>query len=801
MLRIYSFFLLLLSFGAIAQNAVIKGKVFNSKNNEAIPFANVVIQGTTTGATTDIDGNYEIKNLNPGLYNLEVSYVGFKKKVIFEVQATNAKAAIVNIALEETATDLKTVEITGQGFNKTEESPVSLRTIGVAEIERNPGGNRDISAVIRNFPGVASTPAFRNDIIIRGGAPNENRFYLDGVEVPNINHFATQGSSGGPVGLINVNFIREVDFYSGAFPAARGNALSSVFEFKQIDGNPDKLNTRLTVGSSDFGATFDGPIGKNANFIFSVRRSYLQFLFKAIGLPFLPTYNDYQYKFKWKLNDKNEISFIGLGALDVFELNKSVNDNITDPETLERNNYILGNIPINDQWNYTSGLVYKNYRDKAFTTVVLSRNMLKNIAYKHEDNDKNKPKTIDYYSTEEENKFRIENTSRNGSYKSNIGLNLETAEYKNSTNNLIPTPIGVQRIQFSSSLHFIKYGFFAQLSRGFLGERLVLSAGLRSDGNNYNEHMANLFNQLSPRFSASYSLTTKWSINANIGRYYQLPAYTVMGYRDAQGVLVNNKNLKYIQSNHIVSGLEYNTSTNARFTLEGFYKTYANYPFLLRDSISLANLGGDFGVIGNEPAISNSTGRSYGIEFLAQQKLMKGFFGILAYTFVRSEFKDKNGNYVPTAWDSRHIVNLTAGKKFKKNWQVGVRGRFSGGAPFTPYDVATSSLVQNWNVSGRGVLDFNQLNTGRLPAFHGMDLRIDKEYFFNKWSLNLYFDVQNVYNFQSELQPTLLLDRDINGNPQILNPNDPIEQQRYKTKVVKNTTGTVLPSIGIILDF
>ncbi|MFN7014257.1 MAG: TonB-dependent receptor plug domain-containing protein, partial [Bacteroidia bacterium] len=450
-------------------------------------------------------------------------------------QATNAKAAVVNIGLEETATDLKTVEITGQGFNKTEESPVSLRTIGVAEIERNPGGNRDISAVIRNFPGVASTPAFRNDIIIRGGAPNENRFYLDGVEVPNINHFATQGSSGGPVGLINVNFIREVDFYSGAFPAARGNALSSVFEFKQIDGNPDKLNTRLTVGSSDFGATFDGPIGKNANFIFSVRRSYLQFLFKAIGLPFLPTYNDYQYKFKWKLNEKNELSFIGLGALDVFELNKSVNDNITNPETLERNNYILGNIPINDQWNYTSGLVYKNYRDKAFTTVVFSRNMLKNIAYKHEDNDKNKAKILDYNSSEEENKFRIENTSRNGSYKSNLGINIETAEYRNSTDNLIPTPLGVQRVQFSSSLNFIKYGFFSQISRGFLGERLILSAGLRSDGNNYNAHMANLLNQLSPRFSVSYSLTTKISINANIGRYYQLPAYTVMGYRDTQG--------------------------------------------------------------------------------------------------------------------------------------------------------------------------------------------------------------------------------------------------------------------------
>ena len=181
-----------------------------------------------------------------------------------------------------------------------------MRNIGVTEIKRNPGGNRDISKAIQSLPGVATQVSFRNDIVIRGGAPSENRFYIDGIEIPNINHFSTQGSSGGPVGLINVDFIRDVDFYSGAFPANRGNTLSSVFEFRQKDGRSDKLSSSLTVGSSDFATTLEGPIDAKTTFLASYRYSYLQGLFKLLGLPFLPAYQDYQFKIKHKINSKNE---------------------------------------------------------------------------------------------------------------------------------------------------------------------------------------------------------------------------------------------------------------------------------------------------------------------------------------------------------------------------------------------------------------------------------------------------------------------------------------------------------------
>ncbi len=285
--------------------------------------------------------------------------------------------------MTERATSLKEVEIVSSPFKTMEESPVSLRTINATEIYRNPGGNRDISKVIQVLPGVAATQSFRNDLIVRGGAPNENRFYIDGIEIPNINHFATQGSSGGPVGLINVNFIREVDFFAGAFPANRGNALSSVLEFKQIEGNSEKVRGNFMLGSSDIGLTLDGPLGKKSNYIFSLRRSYLQFLFQALGLPFLPTYNDFQYKHTIKLNKKNQINIIGIGAIDDFVLNQRVNDGLTDQDQIIRNTYILNTIPANTQWNYTTGASWKHFSTNSFQTIVFSRYHLNNKAVKY----------------------------------------------------------------------------------------------------------------------------------------------------------------------------------------------------------------------------------------------------------------------------------------------------------------------------------------------------------------------------------------------------------------------------------
>lgn len=772
---------------SIAQNGIIRGSIKNAINNEALPSVTVIVQGTTIGVLSDLDGKYSIEKLKPGFYNIEFKYIGFKSKMVYEVQVSNSKPAILDIDLEEESKNISEVVVRGATFYKPQESPVSLRTIGVSEIKRNPGGNRDISKVIQSLPGVASTVSFRNDIIIRGGAPNENKFYLDGIEIPNINHFATQGSTGGPVGLINVDFVREVDFYSGAFPSNRGNALSSIFDFKFKDGRTDRVGASLTLGSSDLATVVEGPIGKNTTFIASYRRSYLQFLFKALELSFLPEYNDFQFRVKTKIDDKNEITFIGLGALDDFSLNLDANK--TDDQK-----YQLQTLPVFGQSNYTLGANYKHYRANGYSTLVLSRNYLNNTSEKYPDNDETKPKVLDYSSKEIENKLRLENTNLINGFKLNYGINLETATYTNDTYN--NTPFGI--IDYTSELNFYRYGFFAQSSKGLLKERLQVSLGLRADANTFSSSMSNPLEQLSPRVSASYALTEKISINANVGKYFQTPAYTVLGYRNTAGDLVN-KNVKYLSNTQSVIGIEYNTLSNLRFTAEGFYKAYGNYPMVITsgDTIPLANLGSDFGVVGDRPVAKLTKGRSYGVELLAQQKLQKGFYGIVALTFVRSEFQDKNDTYVPSSWDNRYIVSLTGGKIFKRNWELGAKLRIAGGAPYTPYDLATSSTKTNYDLNPQGTLNYTKLNTERLGNFYQLDVRIDKKYNFKKVSFNIFMDIQNLTGFVYQLQPNFLLDRDANGLAQ----DDPSDPTKYKTKLINNPIGNTLPAIGFIIEW
>jgi len=806
--QILTFLSLSVCFGAIAQNGTIKGRVFDKINNEALPFANVVIEGTTIGATTDLEGNYTL-SVEPGLYNLTASFVGYKNRTEYEVQVSRSKPAVINFALDESNQTLAEVEVSAQDrFQRKEESPVSVSTLGINEIQRNPGGNQDISLVIQSLPGVASTPNFRNDIIIRGGAPNENSFFLDGIEIPSINHFSTQGSSGGPVGLLNVNFIREVDLYTSAFPVEKANALSSVLDIKLKDGRSDKIGGIFQVGASEVGLTLEGPLSEKTTFLLSARRSYLQFLFTLFELPFLPTYNDFQYKVKYKIDDKNQLTFIGLGAIDNFKLNLDANET-------ETQQFQLAFLPVNEQWNYSVGAKWTHFGEKSYTNVILSRFMLNNTAYKFEDNDENKRQLLDYESQEIENKLRVENFLRKDNYKVTSGFGFEEIKYITSELDLRVAPGAAPR-DYETDLRLFQYFAFGNVSRSFFEERLNATAGLRMEGNSFNAETANPLNQISPKVALAWNITPELSWNNSASIYYQLPPFTALGFRDQAGTLVN-KDLTYISTGHLVSGFAYYLPWSAKISLEGFYKNYSNYPFLLERGISLANLGSDFGVIGNEPASSTSNGRSYGLEFLYQQKLYKGWFGTFAYTLVKSEFEDDQGDLIPSSWDNQHIVTVTGGKKFGKNWELGIQYQFLGGAPFTPTDIENSSLVSVYDVNRRGLPDWRRLNQSRFSNFNRVNLRIDKKWFFEKWALNVYLDVQNLLGQAVDGEPLLVLNRNADGEPIIVDPLilnsdpnanlvidntiEPKDLQSYDTRFLENSNGTRIPSVGIIIQF
>ena len=267
----------------------------------------------------------------------------------------------------------------------TIESPLSVQRLTTEEIRSNPGGNFDISKVIQTLPGVGGGVGgggFRNDIIIRGGAPNENVFYLDGIEIPVINHFQTQGSSGGPQGILNVSFIEDVKLSSSAFEARYDNALSSVFQFRQRTGNPNRVQGNVRLSATDLSATLEGPLSKNkkTTFLASARRSYLQFLFTLIDLPIRPNYWDFQTKITHQLNEKTTLSFIGLGAIDEFSFAKLKE---ATPEKL----YVLNSNPFINQWNYTAGVTLKRLVKDGFVNIALSRNTFDNDIQQYEDNE------------------------------------------------------------------------------------------------------------------------------------------------------------------------------------------------------------------------------------------------------------------------------------------------------------------------------------------------------------------------------------------------------------------------------
>ncbi|MEP7266580.1 MAG: TonB-dependent receptor [Saprospiraceae bacterium] len=794
------------------QMGSITGKVIERNLQSPIELANIQIDGTVKGASTDSLGLFLIENIPVGTYNLLVSYLGYKTYTLYNVVITSGNEKNYTIELEEEASTLS--EVVVKGTNRTVkaasiETPLSVQRVTTEEIRSNPGGNFDISKVIQTLPGVgggASGGSFRNDIIIRGGAPNENVFYLDGIEVPVINHFQTQGSSGGPQGMLNVSFIEDVKLSSSAFDARYDNAISSVFQFKQKNGNPNKVQGNIRLSASEVAATWEGPLSqkKQTTFLASARRSYLQLLFKALDLPIRPNYWDFQTKIQHQINKKTSLTFIGLGAIDEFSFAPT-------KKSTPENTYIINSSPLINQWNYTVGASLKRSLKNGFTDLALSRTEFHNSITKYRDNlHPGSDPIILNTSNETENKLRWNVNKAINGWKINFGASSQIAEYSNSS--FIVIKDGIQdtngtTIQpaiisnFSSPLHsLIKAGAYAQLGKRFAHERLGISGGIRTDINTFTEAGLDPFKTLSPRISFTYSISDKWVANASIGRYYKLAPYTVLGYADNQLNLLN-KDADYLSSTHYVSGVEFIPSEDIRFTLEGFYKKYGNVPVSVRNGIALSNLGADFNVVGNEAVITSGKGKAYGFEFFAQKKLTERMFGILSYTYYHSLYSGKNDVYAPSSWDNRHLLSATFGYKFKNNWELGLKFRYQGGAPYTPFDEVQSRI--NYLSQGVGTLDYSELNTRRLKSFNSSDIRIDKKWNFKKTTLDFFIDVTNWYIAKNPSLPEYTFERTLDNST--FKTTDglailPDGKNAIPTKV-KNDNPFFTPTLGFIWEF
>ncbi len=786
------------------------GTVLNRNTQEPITAITLELSPGNNRLISDSNGNFRFQNIVPGTYNLKITSVNYQTRLFSNLVITTGNENNLLIELEPAITSLDNVEIVSRrniAKATTLESPLSIQRLTTEDIKANPGGNFDISKVIQSLPGVgggAAGGSFRNDIIIRGGAPSENVFYLDGIEVPIINHFSTQGSGGGPQGILNVSFIQEVKLSTSAFDARYDNTLSSVFQFKQKNGNNKRLQGNFRLSGTEVAGTLDGPLSKNTTFIASVRRSYLQLLFKALDLPIRPNYWDFQFKTTTRINKKTTFSLLGIGAIDEFSFAAPKE---ATPEKL----YAINSNPLINQWSYTFGASLKKLTKDGFWNLTLSRNTLDNRADKFEDNDKPIENTRTYRirSNETENKLRFDITKNIQDWKLSYGAVAQYVQFNNDffqvlrpelrddQNNIIQTR---EILQSENNANFLRYGAFFQAGKRLFNDRLAVSGGVRMDANTLENSENNPLQQLSPRISASYALSSKWSLSSSYGIYYRLPGYTQLAYINTMSGNTLNPG-KYIRSNHYVTGIEYLPTATTRFTLEGFYKRYSNYPISTADGISIANKGTDFGAIGNEPITQNGKGRAYGMELFVQQKLTNRLFGIFSYTLYWSEFTGSNGNFAPASWDNRHLLSLTSGYKFNKNWELGIKFRYQGAAPYSPFDLAESRF--NYLTLGTGVFNFDQVNSLRLAAFHAGDLRIDKKWNLKRFTVDLFLDIQNFYGFKSAGIPQYTFKRNASNTAFETTNGQPIQQNGSNAIpfILENRDGNILPTIGLILEF
>lgn len=804
---IFIVFAVLLNFNLNAQNVgFVSGVVKDKNTQEELVGATLKFIGKDTiYTTTDEKGDFSIK-LPVTKYNIEISSSGYIPMIVYNINVGSGSTQILQYELDEISQELQEVVIkAGKSVRATDMiTPLATQRLTSEEIKVNPGGNFDVSKVIQVLPGVAGgTTPNRNDIIVRGGGPSENVYYLDGIEIPVLNHFQTQGASGGATGILNVSFIQDVQLTSSAFNSKYDNALASTIVINQRNGNPDRLSGNVRLSGSEFAIMLEGPLSKKTTFMASARRSYLQYLFKLLDLSIRPDYYDFQYKINHKIDKKTEVNFIGLGAIDNFKL--------AIPKNSDANNeYINRANPLIQQWNYTVGANLKRLVNNGYFNLALSRNMFFNGAERYENNAlKEGNKLYSLRSHETENKLRFDMNKFENGWKYSYGADAQYVKYdadvfstikeeqKDEEGNIISPAVNSTS---NSAIEFFKFGLYGHVSKYFFEDQLLVSGGIRTDVNTFTKTGLNPLQSLSPRISFSYLLSDQWKLSGSVGSYYKLPVYTMLGFKDDSGNLTN-KNLKYTNAIHYTIGTEYVPKNDLRLTFEAFYKDYRNYPVSLTNGISYANIGTDYSAVGGEPYISTGKGRVYGLEAYIQQKLVENLFYVASATLYKSEFAGIDGKFRSSTWDYGFVLSSTFGYKFKNNWDVGVKYRMAGGQPYTPFDLATSTALYLTN--GRGIYDYTQLNSKRLGIFNQLDLRVDKKYNFKKVSLNLFIDFQNVLMDKTPNLPKFTFERldDNSGFKTTDGQTIKSDGSNAIPLILNEESATIVPSIGFIVEF
>lgn len=745
-----------------AATGLISGTVLAAATDAPIEGAQVTLVGTALRAVADARGRFVITGVAPGIWRLQVRAIGHAPLIIPDIVVGSAKPAVVVVRLAPLATDLGVVAVTASYFLPSLSAATSTQSFTSEAIRRAPGVQEDVVRAVALFPGVGVTQPGRNDLVVRGGAPFENLFLVDGIEVPNINHFGSQGSTGGPLSLINVDAVEGASFSTGGFAPKYGDRTASVTSITLREGNRERLAGEFTLSATGGFAVAEGPLGENGSFYFSARRSYLDLLFKAAGFGFVPAYIDGQLKVVQRVGDRSTLSFLTIGA----------DGTVTFFNDEPDQRYDNSRVAAPSQRQYFSGLTWRRLLERGVLDVTLGRTWTRFTTIQNDS--LNPPSTIfRAFSTEGENSLRADLSLQASprvelsvgsvvKYASTLdydvllpgALRLDAAD--------VPRPLAVDTA-FTADRQAV-YGQVAWQAT----TKLRTTTGLRVDRYGFLRGAV----RGSPRLGARYALTERTTLTASLGQYWQAPSYIWL-IGDP-----SNRALPPFRADQGVLGIEHLPRPDVKLQLEAYSKRYVGYPRrVFRPQAVLAPAGFDdvtsdipFGL---EPLAAVATGRSMGIEALAQKQLSEiPVFGLASISVSRTTFDGADGVRRPGSFDTRVIGNAVLGWRPNARWELSGKWRVASGLPTTPIVLAGPQA---------GRRDFTRWNEGgRLPLFHALDLRVDRRWSLRHVQLVGYLDVQNVY-----------------GRENITNE----EWDPRTAAVVRNASLGLLPSIGFSIEW
>lgn len=741
---------------ALAQTTqTVKGKIIDEASHSPLPGVNVVLVNSENilGAVTDASGAFKLAKVPLGRQSFKITYIGYEEQILSNVLITSGKEVELNINLAERVNKISEVEIV---FKKSDDkigtnnemSTVSSRSFNLEDTKKYAGALGDPSRMAANFAGVVGANDSRNDIVVRGNSPQGMLWQMEGLNIPNPNHFGALTSTGGPVSMLNNNNLDKSDFMTGAFPAQYGNATAGVFDLKLRNGNADKSEFVGQIGFNGFEFGAEGPLSKKSksSYLINYRYSTLG-VFNKLGINFgtgtaIPIYQDVNYKFNFPLSKSTTLSFFGIAG------NSNVDFLGNEVDTTKPDLYGTANTNTKVKYATTiTGLTLDHqYNSKTNLKVTLG------LTTTYEDF---KGDSISYLTRAEfpsaEANFKTSKWSANAllSHKINakntlqIGFINELTQFDLYNARYYSGITKVARVDINEKIYMLQT--YAQWKHRFT-QKLALNTGLH-----FQYHNLSNVSSVEPRVGMKYLLDGRQSISIAYGLHTQaqnIYTYYVMT-PTSNGIEYTNKKLDFTYSNHYVFAYDLSINEKTRLKVETYYQALNNIPIARNASaFSAVNTGADFAPSNVDSLINNGTAKNYGVEFTLERFYSKGFYYLLTTSLFDSKYKGSDNIERNTAFNTKYVINALAGKEFKvgKNGSVisiNIKVTQSGGKYLTPLDFAKSSVVKE------AVYDETKAYSDLQAAYFRTDLKLSFRQEHKKYTSEFAIDFQNITNHEN----------------------------------------------------